>query len=243
MRHLPRAALLAALLVVAVLLGTCGSKSDGGGPLSSGVLRVGTEGTYAPFQTPWDSIFAALEANRFDVVANEVTITRNERASTTCPSPIRWVGSTASSTTASRSTFEFFALYGTAAVYYWLIPAGKVCGPTTEANVEYRVVADGVEKAFGDNKVLRGVVQGGVGNGDHHQLGPPGPVRRRCCEHSTPSMYLMPGLSRSVTSRSISASRCPKTGRTSTRHRVVSCSSRTTSSRTRRSCRTSPKVR
>ena len=27
----------------------------------------------------------------------------------------------------------------------------------TEANVEYRVVADGVEKAFGDNKVLRGV--------------------------------------------------------------------------------------
>ena len=26
-------------------------------------------------ETPWDSIFAALEANRFDVVANEVTIT------------------------------------------------------------------------------------------------------------------------------------------------------------------------
>ena len=25
-------------------------------------------------ETPWDSIFAALEANRFDVVANEVTI-------------------------------------------------------------------------------------------------------------------------------------------------------------------------
>jgi His/Glu/Gln/Arg/opine family amino acid ABC transporter permease subunit len=74
---------------------------------SSGVLRVGTEGTYSPFsyhdpatgqlagydvdvakaigenlgvkvefvETPWDSIFAALEANRFDIVANEVTIT------------------------------------------------------------------------------------------------------------------------------------------------------------------------
>ena len=45
MRHLPRAALLAALLVVAALLGACGSKSDGGGLQSSGVLRVGTEGT------------------------------------------------------------------------------------------------------------------------------------------------------------------------------------------------------
>ena len=29
-------------------------------------------------ETPWDSIFAALEANRFDIVANEVTI--NARA-------------------------------------------------------------------------------------------------------------------------------------------------------------------
>lgn len=31
-------------------------------------------------ETPWDSIFAALEANRFDVVANEVTITPERRA-------------------------------------------------------------------------------------------------------------------------------------------------------------------
>jgi len=94
-------------MIAAMLLGGCGSKPDSGGPLASGVLRVGTEGTYAPFsfqdpatgqlagydvdvanavgqklgkkvefvQTPWDSIFAALEANRFDVVANEVTIT------------------------------------------------------------------------------------------------------------------------------------------------------------------------
>ena len=31
-------------------------------------------------QTPWDSIFAALEANRFDVVANEVTITPERQA-------------------------------------------------------------------------------------------------------------------------------------------------------------------
>ncbi|MDF3341184.1 ABC transporter permease subunit [Mycolicibacterium septicum] len=31
-------------------------------------------------ETPWDSIFAALEANRFDVVANQVTITPERRA-------------------------------------------------------------------------------------------------------------------------------------------------------------------
>ncbi len=107
MRHLPRATLLAFVMIAAVLLGGCGSTTNSGDRLASGVLRVGTEGTYAPFsfqdpatgqlagydvdvanavgqklgkrvefvQTPWDSIFAALEANRFDVVANEVTIT------------------------------------------------------------------------------------------------------------------------------------------------------------------------
>jgi L-cystine transport system substrate-binding protein/L-cystine transport system permease protein len=91
----------------------CGSSQNGADRLSSsGVLRVGTEGTYAPFsfqdpatgqlagydvdvaravgerlgknvefvQTPWDSIFAALEANRFDVVANEVTITPERKS-------------------------------------------------------------------------------------------------------------------------------------------------------------------
>lgn len=31
-------------------------------------------------ETPWDSIFAALEANRFDVVANQVTITPEREA-------------------------------------------------------------------------------------------------------------------------------------------------------------------
>ncbi|BBY26452.1 hypothetical protein GCM10023114_23030 [Mycolicibacterium sediminis] len=78
----------------------------------AGVLRVGTEGVYAPFsyhdpatgelvgydvdvaraigdklgvpvefvETPWDSIFAALEANRFDIVANEVTINPERQA-------------------------------------------------------------------------------------------------------------------------------------------------------------------
>ncbi len=96
-------------LLTALLLTACGaSAGNGEDPIkSAGVLRVGTEGVYAPFsyhdpasgqltgydvdvaravaekigvnvefvETPWDSIFAALEANRFDVVANEVTIT------------------------------------------------------------------------------------------------------------------------------------------------------------------------
>ncbi|MBU9767078.1 ABC transporter permease subunit [Mycobacterium sp. TNTM28] len=102
-----RIPLLGLLLIVATLLAACGSQSDDAGPLQAGVLRVGTEGVYAPFsyhdaatgqlsgydvdvaravadklgvrvefvETPWDSIFAALEAKRFDVVANEVTIT------------------------------------------------------------------------------------------------------------------------------------------------------------------------
>ena len=99
--------MLAILGLVVLLLGGCGSKPGESEALSTGVLRVGTEGTYAPFsyhdpatgqlsgydvdvaravadklavkvefvETPWDSIFAALEANRFDVVANQVTIT------------------------------------------------------------------------------------------------------------------------------------------------------------------------
>lgn len=107
MRKTPAAALIIVLAAAAVLLAGCGSGADGSGALSSGVLRVGTEGTYSPFsyhdpgtgqlvgydidvanavgdklgvkvefvETPWDSIFAALEANRFDVVANQVTIT------------------------------------------------------------------------------------------------------------------------------------------------------------------------
>jgi L-cystine transport system substrate-binding protein len=112
MRHLVRAALLTMLLVTAVLIGSCGSQPGTSGRVSPGVLRVGTEGVYAPFsyhdpatgqltgydvdvaravgdklgvkvefvETPWDSIFAALQANRFDVIANEVAITPGRRS-------------------------------------------------------------------------------------------------------------------------------------------------------------------
>lgn len=94
-------------------MASCGSTGGGGDePIkSAGVLRVGTEGVYAPFsyhdpsgqlvgydvdvaravadkigvrvefvETPWDAIFAALEADRFDVVANEVTINAERQA-------------------------------------------------------------------------------------------------------------------------------------------------------------------
>ncbi|MFC8528582.1 amino acid ABC transporter substrate-binding protein [Nocardia sp. NPDC057227] len=97
-RRLFAAVLLAVL--AATGLTACSSSSD------PDVLRVGTEGTYAPFsfqgtdgaltgydveiaravgeklgkrvefvQTPWDAIFAGLESRRFDVVANQVTVT------------------------------------------------------------------------------------------------------------------------------------------------------------------------
>ena len=98
-------------LATALLLTSCGGNSDdaGGGSASGSadVLRVGTEGTYAPFsfhdpssneltgydvevaravgdelgmevefsETQFDAIFAGLEADRYDVIANQVTIT------------------------------------------------------------------------------------------------------------------------------------------------------------------------
>ncbi|WP_375004000.1 ABC transporter permease subunit [Gordonia sp. PS3] len=115
----PRApALLLAVLIAAVaVVGGCGGPD--GGRSGEGVLRVGTEGTYAPFsfhdpatgrlsgydvdvaetvahqmgmraefvEAPWDSLFAALGADRFDVVANQVTITPERRAEYALSSP------------------------------------------------------------------------------------------------------------------------------------------------------------
>lgn len=107
-RYFPAVAILLALVAA---LAACGSDDPDATGIDkvrdAGVLRVGTEGTYAPFsyldpatgqlagydvdiasavgeklgvrvefvQVPWDSMFAALEADRFDVVANQVTIT------------------------------------------------------------------------------------------------------------------------------------------------------------------------
>lgn len=102
--------ILFAVLALATLV-ACSGDADSGGS-DSKVLRVGTEGVYAPFsyhdpttnqlqgydvdvaravgeklgrkvefvETPWDSMFAALAADRFDVVANQVTITSERQA-------------------------------------------------------------------------------------------------------------------------------------------------------------------
>lgn len=118
------------LALTVVLLAACGKNSNSAKPSesapgaespantaqssleaikASGKLRIGTEGTYAPFtfhdkngkltgfdveiaqevskrlgvepefiETPWDGIFAGLDAKRFDTVFNEVTI-RDDR--------------------------------------------------------------------------------------------------------------------------------------------------------------------
>jgi cystine transport system substrate-binding protein len=104
-------------LATTLLLTSCGGDpDDAGGGSASGpddVLRVATEGTYAPFsfhdpssneltgydvevaqavgaelgmevefsETQFDSIFAGLEADRYDVIANQITINpeREER--------------------------------------------------------------------------------------------------------------------------------------------------------------------
>lgn len=105
-----RTIIAATAVLSALALAACGGDSDSGSTdgSSNEPLRVGTEGTYAPFtfhdpssndlvgydveviqavgdklgrevefeETTWDSIFAGLEADRFDVIANQVT--RNE---------------------------------------------------------------------------------------------------------------------------------------------------------------------
>ncbi|MBL1077929.1 transporter substrate-binding domain-containing protein [Nocardia sp. 2] len=100
-----RRKLFAAVLAVAATVGlaACSSGDD------ANVLKVGTEGTYFPFsyqdngqltgydvdvikavgdkigrkveftQAPWDSLFAALDSGRVDLIANQVTI-KPERA-------------------------------------------------------------------------------------------------------------------------------------------------------------------
>lgn len=101
-------------LLYAALPATSAGTAPASAPRANGipkVLRVGTEGVYAPFsyhdakgnltgfdidvmnaigkrlgvqvqyvETPWDSMFAALQAGRFDLVANEVTFNAKRQA-------------------------------------------------------------------------------------------------------------------------------------------------------------------
>lgn len=122
-----RLSVLGAAAAVTLALAGCssstpasgGGASESGAPTTlqeiqdSGVLTVGTEGTYKPFsyhddgsgeltgydvevitavaekmgveadfqETQWDAIFAGLEAGRFDVIANQVSITDERKAS------------------------------------------------------------------------------------------------------------------------------------------------------------------
>jgi cystine transport system permease protein len=144
------------MLLAAVLLAACGSsgtKSDN--PLkSAGVLRVGTEGVYAPFsyhdpatgeltgydvdvaravgekigvnvefvETPWDSIFAALEPTGSTWSRMRSRSRRSGKKSTTYPSRIRLVR--ASSSRAPMTTLSSL----------WPTLKGKVAGETLTSN-------------------------------------------------------------------------------------------------------------
>lgn len=121
------------MLLIVVMLAACGNNNDstnagqteapGGSSgdqaeqnaleavLASGKMRIGTEGTYAPFtyhdadgkltgfdveiakevakhmgvtaefvETQWDGLFAGMDANRFDTIFNEVSITEERKA-------------------------------------------------------------------------------------------------------------------------------------------------------------------
>lgn len=114
------APLLATAAALALSLSACGSSGDNATSTEgkdtlqqikeSGVLTVGTEGTYRPFsynegseltgydvevikavgekmgvevkfqQTQWDAIFAGLDAGRFDVIANQVAVNPEREA-------------------------------------------------------------------------------------------------------------------------------------------------------------------
>jgi cystine transport system substrate-binding protein len=102
-------------LTAALLLTSCGGDSDDAGGSAGGsddVLRVATEGTYAPFsfhdpksneltgydvevaqavgdelgmdvefsETQFDAIFAGLEADRYDVIANQIGVNPEREA-------------------------------------------------------------------------------------------------------------------------------------------------------------------
>ena len=105
-------------------------------------------------------------------------------------------------------TFEFFALYGTAAAVLLgdlpgalvrpespRTPTGKVCGAMTDCRPRPNTASPprACDKAFGDNKVLKGVsftVRAAARR--RRSSGRPGRARPRCCARSTRSTCPMP---------------------------------------------------
>jgi len=108
--HFPKI-LLAASLVPLALITPVAAQSALDQVKEAGVLRIGTEGTYAPFtfhdasgalvgfdveigreiaerigvkaefvEGPWDGLIAGIDANRYDVVINQVGITEERQA-------------------------------------------------------------------------------------------------------------------------------------------------------------------
>lgn len=105
--------LLLCIVALVFVLAACGNNSSNNKDNQSSskdkdTLRVGTEGTYAPFtyhnkndqltgydidvikavakeenlklkfnETSWDSMFAGLDAGRFDVIANQVGVNKD----------------------------------------------------------------------------------------------------------------------------------------------------------------------
>ena len=96
--------LLLGVLLVLILVVSCGNKTNAG---KKRVIKVGTDGVYAPFTftdgsgkltgydveviqevgkrinadiefttVPWDSIFLGLESKRYDIIANEIEKTK-----------------------------------------------------------------------------------------------------------------------------------------------------------------------
>jgi cystine transport system substrate-binding protein len=107
-----RTAVAAAAVALSALTG-CGGSDEGSGDASGDVIKVGTEGTYAPFtfhdpkagnqltgydievtdavaaklgkrveysETTFDAIFAGLESERYDVVANQISVNPERQA-------------------------------------------------------------------------------------------------------------------------------------------------------------------
>ncbi len=113
----------------------------------------------------------------------------------------------------------------------------------TEDVTDYRVQAEGVEKAFGENKVLKGVSFSVARGTATTIIGPSGSGKTTLLRALAALDVPDAGVIRSVTRRSTSPSRSPRTSCARTGRRADSSSRGTTCFRTRPCWRTSPRGR